>query len=368
MSDILTQTIGDNIIQIGTDRIAKGSVDYQVGPGGHITIFNISDRRQRVPAYLPTEFVDDNGDPLFADLDAFDAWFSDTFFFNVGGTTIDPEVMEYKGKWNAATNTPTLANTDGVNATGNLYVVSVAGTHDFGAGLITFAAKDAVVYDGLIWDNIGRVYSTPTLQQVTTAGATTTDPIGIGGAADVTAILTLTSTTKGFLPPRMTTAQKLAIGSPGTATIGMVVFDTTLGRLCEFTAVGWLTITTSADIPSFSSYPTFITGTGATNANSANILATTPGANKVFTVRVNYQGKNTAGNVYSGVIFCAGRTSGINTVVLTGQGVIAAPINGFAGGASVIFAASGNNLNVTVSSGAPDAAVTWQITGDIIIN
>ena len=53
------------------------------------------------------------------------------------------------------------------------------------------------------------------------------------------ALLTMTSTTEGFLPPRMTTTQKLAIASPAT---GLVVFDTTLGKLCVF-ATTWQTIT-----------------------------------------------------------------------------------------------------------------------------
>jgi hypothetical protein len=53
------------------------------------------------------------------------------------------------------------------------------------------------------------------------------------------ALLTMTSTTEGFLPPRMTTTQKNAISSPAT---GLVVFDTTLGKLCVFAGT-WQTIT-----------------------------------------------------------------------------------------------------------------------------
>jgi len=51
--------------------------------------------------------------------------------------------------------------------------------------------------------------------------------------------LTINSTTQGFLPPRMTTSEKNAISSPAT---GLVVFDTTLGKLCVF-ATTWQTIT-----------------------------------------------------------------------------------------------------------------------------
>ncbi len=48
------------------------------------------------------------------------------------------------------------------------------------------------------------------------------------------------STTRGFLPPRMTTTQKNAIASPAT---GLVVYDTTLNKLCVRTASAWETIT-----------------------------------------------------------------------------------------------------------------------------
>jgi hypothetical protein len=47
------------------------------------------------------------------------------------------------------------------------------------------------------------------------------------------------STTQGFLPPRMTTTEKNAISSPAT---GLVIFDTTLGKLCVFSTT-WQTIT-----------------------------------------------------------------------------------------------------------------------------
>ena len=48
------------------------------------------------------------------------------------------------------------------------------------------------------------------------------------------------STTQGFLPPRMTTTEKNAIASPAA---GLVVYDSTLGKLCVRTASAWETIT-----------------------------------------------------------------------------------------------------------------------------
>lgn len=58
----------------------------------------------------------------------------------------------------------------------------------------------------------------------------------VNGAGGVS----INSTTQGFLPPRMTTAQKNAITSP---TAGLVVYDSTLNKLCIRTALAWETIT-----------------------------------------------------------------------------------------------------------------------------
>lgn len=59
-------------------------------------------------------------------------------------------VMQYQGQYNATTNTPSLIN--GTGDTGDVYEVIVAGTHDFGAGNITFNIGDWVVYNGTIWE------------------------------------------------------------------------------------------------------------------------------------------------------------------------------------------------------------------------
>jgi hypothetical protein len=65
--------------------------------------------------------------------------------------------------------------------------------------------------------------------------------VGIGTSTiNASAILQADSTTKGFLPPRMTTTQKNAIASPAA---GLVVYDTTLNKLCVRTASAWETIT-----------------------------------------------------------------------------------------------------------------------------
>lgn len=53
---------------------------------------------------------------------------------------------------------------------------------------------------------------------------------------DNSAIFDINSTTKGFLPPRMTTAQRDAIVSPAT---GLIVFNTTVNLLQFYDGVSW---------------------------------------------------------------------------------------------------------------------------------
>lgn len=57
--------------------------------------------------------------------------------------------MEFKGAWNANTNSPSLA--DGAGNAGDTYRVSVAGSQDLGSGSITFAIGDLVIYSGSVW-------------------------------------------------------------------------------------------------------------------------------------------------------------------------------------------------------------------------
>jgi hypothetical protein len=104
-------------------------------------------------------------------------------------------LMEYKGVWNAATNTPTLAN--GVGDNGDVYNTSVAGTVNFGAGAITFQIGDWVIYNGTIWEKspnsdavqgvFGRQGNVVAASGDYNAGQITNTPAGSIAATDVQA-------------------------------------------------------------------------------------------------------------------------------------------------------------------------------------
>jgi hypothetical protein len=60
--------------------------------------------------------------------------------------------LNYKGTWNALTNTPTLA--DGTGTKGDYYVVSTAGTQTFGGVQLFFGLGDWIVYNGAVWQRV----------------------------------------------------------------------------------------------------------------------------------------------------------------------------------------------------------------------
>lgn len=100
--------------------------------------------------------------------------------------------------------------------------------------------------------------------------------IGNGQAAigtttpEATAILDLTSTTLGFLPPKMTTTQKNAITTPAE---GLIVYDTDLNSPFFFDGGSWVTIFAGSD------GDWNITGTDVQLDTTGNALPNTDDAN-----------------------------------------------------------------------------------------
>jgi hypothetical protein len=73
--------------------------------------------------------------------------------------------------------------------------------------------------------------------------AVDTGNVGIGTTApNSSAILHLSSTTKGFLPPQMTTTQRDAISSPPA---GLIIYNTTTNKINFFNGTSWEQVTSS---------------------------------------------------------------------------------------------------------------------------
>ena len=123
-------------------------------------------------------------------------------------------VLQFRGTWNATTNTPALVN--GTGTAGHAYLVTTAGT----ALGKTFVVGDYVVYSGTIWDR-----ATSTASEVTSTGVVTGSRL-VSTVATGTAPLTVTSstvvanlnaaTTAGYGPAQTAAANTLAARDANT--------------------------------------------------------------------------------------------------------------------------------------------------------
>lgn len=106
-------------------------------------------------------------------------------------------VVTYLGTWNAATNTPTLTN--GVGDAGDLYICNVAGTVNFGAGPITFAVGDWVIYGSGTWQKSSGQNGT-----VTSVAMSVPSGLSVTGSPITTAGTLAVSLASGYTIPLST--------------------------------------------------------------------------------------------------------------------------------------------------------------------
>ena len=96
----------------------------------------------------------------------------------------------FQGGWSAATNTPTLSNASSAyNTNGFEFVTTAAGTVNFGAGNVTFAVGDNVIYDGVKWVKIPIGSSAGTVNSILTidnSGAGAVSGTTFNGSVPVT--------------------------------------------------------------------------------------------------------------------------------------------------------------------------------------
>jgi len=244
---------------------------------------------------------------------------------------------------NAGTNTTTIGGGSTSGATtiggGSIAVTpATAGTtvigNTAGTGAITLGSSTAAQTT-----NIGAGAGVSTVNIAT--GSTTTNAnlvqlgstnsqVAVGAApAEATAALAVNSTTKGFLPPRMTSAQMNDITSPAT---GLMVYciDCTTPGLSYFTGTAWSNLVSPASAQ------------GVTSLSSSFNFNCTGGGTFIITV---------ANNTFSDVTLSFA-ASDITFSVASGA-------NGPASGYSV---SAVSPASATITSGST-AAIAYTITG-----
>ncbi len=196
-----------------------------------------------------------------------------------------------------------------------------------------------------------------------------------GAPPDNSAILDISSTNKGLLIPRMSTAQRTSISGPGTS---LMVFDTTNNCLEMYGYGVWHTITCICSAAP--SAPGIITGNASPCSGASNVVysvAPVAGANfYVWTVPsgasiLTGQGTNSIlvniGSTPGNVSVSAGNdcgTSGANSYPITINTIPSTP--GSIGGSSTFpHNQTGASYSVAAISGA--TTYTWTIPGDATI-
>lgn len=185
-------------------------------------------------------------------------------------------VMEYKGAWNATTNTPQLLSGISVNYdNGDMYRVAVSGIQDLGEGLVTYAPGDLVIYSnsGYIWQRIPGTESATVLSVNGYAG-----PAVVLAKSDIGLnLVDNISVTANYVPQTTKVFGSVLTGDILTADIPVSSFlastnNIVLGRLSSGSgSLEELTIGTSANnilkldlsgkVPTGVLYPTkFLTG------------------------------------------------------------------------------------------------------------
>lgn len=179
--------------------------------------------------------------------------------------------------------------------------------------------------------------------------------VGIGTASpNNSAILDITSTSKGLLIPRMTTAQRTAIASPAK---GLLVFDTDLSTFFFYNGSAWAQFNSNGN-EGASQWIT--SGNNIYNSNTANVgLGTSSPTYKLDLVgRMRFQ--HTGGSVTAGAWF-----DGINQQTRSFIGTLDDNYVGIYGngGAGWNLVMNVNNGNTGVGTSAPTARL--DVNGSI---
>ncbi|MFM2177233.1 MAG: hypothetical protein RL015_1331, partial [Verrucomicrobiota bacterium] len=165
-----------------------------------------------------------------------------------------------------------------------------------------------------------------------------TGSVGLGTSTpDASAALEISSTTRGFLPPRLTTAQRDAVTTPAT---GLFIYNTTLNRYQYRGASQWNELDTDAQTLALSGNTLSIS-----NGNSITLPSTAGG---------------TVTNIATGAGLTGGPITGTGTISLTSTAVTAGSYGSATSIPTFTVDAQGR-LTAAGSAALPDNSATNEL-------
>jgi hypothetical protein len=185
--------------------------------------------------------------------------------------------VNYKGTWNASTNSPTLVTPPAVTSKGDYYVVSAAGTQF----TISFAVGDWIISNGAAWEKVDLTDAVSSVFGRT--GAV------VGVSTDYSAV-GITNTAIGASSPStgaFTTLSAASLTSPAASNL-------TLGTGSAGTA---LTFTSATGAATFAAPVTTSAGFVSNTTSAAALINTPTSTSQRFLQLAN----STNGNIYVGV-------------------------------------------------------------------
>jgi hypothetical protein len=168
--------------------------------------------------------------------------------------------VNYKGTWNASTNTPTLVSSVGTK--GDYYVVSVTGSTNLN-GITTWTQGDWAIFNGTAWEKVDNTDLVTSVAGRT--GAITLTTADIGGLGT---IATQAANNVSITGGSITGITDLAVADGGTGASTAGDARTNLGLV-----IGTDILSPSGSAASLTSFPTFNQNTTGTASNVTGTVA-----------------------------------------------------------------------------------------------